>query len=565
VSTPPPEPVRTSPLARPLGRLGEYYLLRKIGQGGMGTIYLAKRLGVGGFEKTFVVKCMLESLASSEESVAMFFDEARLAARLTHPNIAQIYDFGVIDGTYYIAMEYIPGEDVAGIIGKLTERRLKIPVQIALRIMLDLAGGLEYAHTLSENGTPLSIIHRDISPSNIMVSYQGAVKLLDFGIAKAKSRISETRSGGLKGKLAYLAPEQIRDLPIDHRCDIFCLGITFYALLTQRHPFKRETEVGTMHAILEDEVPDPRAFRQNLPESVAAILSRALARERDERYHTAGEMAFALQTALARIAPGTGAADVAHFMITLFGKEAMEARNDVPNVANVNLAEVVSPRSTLRLPPATLEQVTAEDTEGPTTLEMPMYMPPPKRPHRRARVAAGGLVAVGVALFLTSVLVAIRTRAPEAPPIEPEPLAKTVTPPPPAPPPPPARTITTTPVTIATPKPLPAPRPRPKAVETPASPLGSATLQSVVATASGRFATCFKRHSADLPTATGQVTVELAVSGSGVVSSARAVLPGISSPALARCLEAEAERLKFPRHSDGEVRFGVPLMYRKGK
>jgi hypothetical protein len=567
VNTPPPEMISRSPLVRPLGRLGEYYLLRKIGQGGMGTIFLAKRLGVGGFEKTFVVKCMLESLASSEESVAMFFDEARLAARLTHPNIAQIYDFGVIDGTYYIAMEYIPGEDVAAIINKLTERKLKIPVQIALRIMLDLAGGLEYAHTLSEGGKALSIIHRDISPSNIMVSYQGAVKLLDFGIAKAASRLSETRSGGLKGKLAYLAPEQIRDLPIDHRCDIFCLGITFYALLTQRHPFKRETEVGTMHAILEDEVPDPRTFRQNLPESVAAILSKALAREADDRYHSAGEMAFALQTALARIAPGTGAADVAHFMMTLFGKEAMEARNQVPNVAEVNLAEVMSPKSTLRLPPVTLEAVTEEDKEGPTTLEMPMYMPP-KRQRRRMRMMAGGLVAAGGALLLTVALVAVRQRARAVIPApEPEPLAAEPEPEPPRPPPAP-RTITTTPVTIAAPKPSPPPPPRPRAraaQEAPATPLGGATLQSVVASAQLRFAACFRRHSADLPAATGQVTVELAVSGSGLVASARAVLPGISSPALARCLEAEAQRLRFPRHSDGEVRFGVPLMYRKGK
>jgi serine/threonine-protein kinase len=553
-------------LARPVGRLGEYYLLRKIGQGGMGTIYLAKRLGVGGFEKTFVIKCMLESLATSEESVAMFFDEARLAARLTHPNIAQIYDFGVIDGTYYIAMEHIPGEDVAAIIGMLRERHLKIPVQIGLRIMLDLAGGLEYAHTLSEDGKPLSVIHRDISPSNIMVSYQGAVKLLDFGIAKATSRLSETRSGGIKGKLAYLAPEQIRDMPIDNRADIFCLGITFYALLTQRHPFKRDTEVGTMHAILEDELPDPRTFRSNLPESVALVLRRALARDREERYHSAGEMAFAVQTALARIAPGTGAADIAHFMITLFGKAAMEARSHVPNVAEVNLAEVVSPKSTLRLPPAIVETVTQGEHEGPTTLEMPLFKA--RRPRRRFRSLAGGIGAAAAALVLTIALVAVRgLRGPEP---EPEPIAapakpplKPVVTPLASPPSPPPRAVAPTPVTIAT---KPPPRVRAKAAPAEAPvPLGSATLQAVVTGAHGRFVACFRRYNADLPTASGQVTVELAVQGTGAVSSARAVLPGIRSPQLARCLEAEAERLKFPRHPDRELRFGFPLVYRKGK
>jgi len=543
-------------------RLGEYHLLKKIAQGGMGTIYLAKRLGVGGFEKTFVIKCMLDSLADDQEVQGMFIDEARLAARLAHPNIAQIYDFGVIDGTYYIAMEHIPGEDLRSIITRLRERNAKIPVPIALRIMLDLCAGLEYAHSYTEAGKPMGIIHRDISPANIMVSYHGTVKLLDFGIAKATSRISATRSGGLKGKLGFLSPEQISDNPIDARADVFCLGITFYLLVANRHPWRRDTEVATMHAIVHDELPDPRAFREHLPEDVVAIMMKALERDRDQRYRSAAEMGAALQLALTKIAPGVGAADVASFMVALFGQEAMQERSNIPNLVDSTPTALIRNRpSSTSVPPVDPTALDDEDTApdgsegGPTTLEMPMFKAPPA-PVPRLPWVVGAMGLVGLAAAVALFWYSTRTR----------PLLL----PPPLPAPPAHPTIVATPAPephLVTPEPRTPPPPRvhkAPAVEKLAV-LDQKKLKSVVDAAHPRLTACLRRYSADLPAKEGQIIIEVTVASSGKVSASRATMPEVRSSGLAACLTAEATSLRFPRHPDKEVTFRFPLVYKKGQ
>jgi serine/threonine-protein kinase len=555
----------TSPPPRAFGRLGDYHLLKKIAQGGMGTIYLAKRLGVGGFEKTFVIKCMLDSLADDQEVQAMFIDEARLAARLAHPNIAQIYDFGVIDGTYYIAMEHIAGEDLRAIITRLRERNATIPVPIALRIMLDLCAGLEYAHTLTEAGKPLGIIHRDISPANIMVSYHGMVKLLDFGIAKATSRLSATRSGGIKGKLAFLSPEQINDSPIDARADVFCLGITLYLLVANRHPFRRETEVATMNAIVHDDVPDPRGFRDNIPEEVAAIMMRALERDRERRFASAAEMGEALQLALARLAPGVGSADVASFMLTLFGEEGREERTNVPTLVDSTPTPMLRARPSAPALPAVLDEDTAPEgfnDGGPTTLEMPMFQapappPPPKLPWVVGALGLAGLVGAGALLWFST-----RARpavVPAAPPAEPARPVIVATPPPPASPTPAVPAVTEPP-----PARVPSP-PRPRSAPERIAPLDQKKLETVVKAAHPRLSECLRRHGADLPAKEGELLIVLTVASSGKVTAASTTMPGIKSAGLSTCLTTEATRLRFPRHSDKEISFRFPLKYRKGQ
>jgi serine/threonine protein kinase len=601
MDTPPPFPTAGEPPSvtpsKPLGRMGEYHLLRKLAQGGMAEIFLAKRLRVGGFEKTFVVKRMLDSLSGSPEFVSMFFDEAQLAARLSHPNIAQIYDFGVIDGRYYIAMEHIPGEDVRTIIGRLFDRNLKIPVPIAMRIVAEVCAGLDYAHTLTDNGKPLDIIHRDVSPSNIMVSYQGAVKLLDFGIAKATSRVSETRTGNVKGKFSFLAPEQIKGLPIDGRADVFSLGISFYELLTKRRPFRRDSELATIHAILHDELPDARQFRENLPDGVVAILSKALERDRDRRFRSAGEMGTALRNSLTQIAPGMSAADLATFMVALFGRPAMEDKSHVPSLAQVNLAEFV--RGTSDSPAGTPGPATAPlapGTEAPGVGESPKG--PPLAASRGSRVkrrVAWLLGALGIAAAGAGAAVLVMGADPKGDPAsDPAALAEEAVGVPPSASDSEGTTgsvPSTGPVAPgeaaaasasgpaeaqagsaegkgpvpATTAPQARPRTRPAgAVAEKLEPLTSDALQTVVKKAHPRFSSCFKRYTAELPGATGEVTIHLAVAASGKVASARASLPGFSSAALAGCLEQEAERMRFPRHPDKEIRFTFPLVYRKG-
>ncbi|MBL9039185.1 MAG: serine/threonine protein kinase, partial [Archangium sp.] len=228
----------------PIQQYGKYFLVRKLAEGGMAEIFLAKQLGVEGFEKNVVVKRMLAHLSGRPDFVTMFLDEARLAASLSHPNIVQILDLGFEAGCYFIAMEYLAGEDMSAIIRTCASRRSLVPLPIALRIVADAARGLHFAHTVTDaNGRPMNIVHRDVSPSNVFVTYTGQVKVLDFGIARAESRVSTTKAGVVKGKYQYMSPEQAAALPVDGRSDVYSLGVCLYEAVTNTRPFARDTDL----------------------------------------------------------------------------------------------------------------------------------------------------------------------------------------------------------------------------------------------------------------------------------------------------------------------------------
>jgi hypothetical protein len=401
----------------------------------------------------------------------------------------------------------------------------------------------------------MGIIHRDISPANIMVSYHGTVKLLDFGIAKATSRISATRSGGLKGKLGFLSPEQISDTAIDARADVFCLGITFYLLVANRHPWRRDTEVATMHAIVHDELPDPRAFRDNLPDEVVDILNRALERDREQRFRSAAEMGAALQLARTKIAPGVGAPDVASFMVALFGQEGMNDRSNIPNLVDATPTAMLRNRPSAPMPAVTDEEEdTAPDGSdgGPTTLEMPMFKAPPiPAPRLPWVVGAMGLVGLVAAAALFYFSTRTKTLALLPPPPSRPTIVSTPPPPPPVvipdPPDPPRQ---------------PSPPPRHRATPEKVGKLDTQKLKPVVDAAHPRLTACLRRYSADLPAKEGQIIIEVTVASTGKVTAARAT--GVSSAGLAACLTSEATGLRFPRHADTELSFKFPLVYKKG-
>ena len=219
---------------------GRYQLLKKLATGGMAQIYLARQLGPEGFEKLLVVKRILPHLAENEEFITMFLDEARIAARLNHPNVVQIFDLGAQDDSFFIAMEFIHGEDVRRVWKHADKVGKPIPLPLICRIIIEACAGLDYAHKkLDASGRPLNIVHRDISPQNILVAFEGGVKIVDFGIAKAADQATVTKSGVLKGKYSYMSPEQAAGQPIDCRTDIFALGVVLYELLTGTRLFKR--------------------------------------------------------------------------------------------------------------------------------------------------------------------------------------------------------------------------------------------------------------------------------------------------------------------------------------
>lgn len=272
-------------------QFGKYGLLRKIATGGMAEIFLAKQSGLEGIERFVVIKRVLPHMTESGEFVRMFVDEMRIAAFLSHPNIVQIYDIGAVGDLYYIAMEYLEGRDLRRIMRKAAARGEVVPLGFALRVVSEVCEGLYYAHNRHDNlGKPLNLIHRDISPQNVMATIQGAVKLLDFGIAKAESQLNETRSGVLKGKYSYMSPEQAMGRQLDFRSDIFALGTILYELTTGRRLFKHENEIVVLKMVAEADVPPPRIIDPGFPPELERIIMKALSRDPDLRYLSAREL-----------------------------------------------------------------------------------------------------------------------------------------------------------------------------------------------------------------------------------------------------------------------------------
>jgi serine/threonine protein kinase len=305
--------------------LGGYVLHHLISEGGMGQVFLAEKKGAQEFRKVVVLKRMLPHLMQRPGFVAMFLEEARIVSMLAHPNVVHVFDFGEFNGAYYLAMEYLPGESLAVMIEEAEQTGLRVPVQVALQVLIRVCDGLDYVHEFGEGGTPLHLIHRDISPANIVVTYQGGVKLLDFGIARAVDRKNLTTAPGMvKGKLAYCSPEQLAAAEMDRRSDIFSLGAVMFEILTGKQLFARATEIATYCAVTADDAPPPSSLRPEIPPELDRIVGKALRVSPDDRYQTAREMRGDLERLLT--SPPERIDD---YLVRLFGKDRMLERTDV--------------------------------------------------------------------------------------------------------------------------------------------------------------------------------------------------------------------------------------------
>ncbi len=275
---------------------GRYQLLKHLASGGMAEVHLARATGIGGFARHVVVKRILPEHARDARFVTMFLDEARLAAQLHHQNVVQVYDIGEDDGSYFFAMEYVHGVDLREVLRAVARQRGQLPIEHALAIVAGAAAGLHHAHDrLGPDRQPLGLVHRDVSLSNILLAYDGAVKVVDFGIAKAATRTTETGSGTLKGKVTYMSPEQCQGKPLDRRSDVFALGIVLYELTTVTRLFSADNDYATMHQIVAQDVPPPSSRRADYPPGLEPIVLRALARDVDARYASAGALLEAIE------------------------------------------------------------------------------------------------------------------------------------------------------------------------------------------------------------------------------------------------------------------------------
>jgi serine/threonine protein kinase len=280
-------------------QFGKYTLFERIGRGGMADVFKARVQGPAGFERIFVVKRILPHLSDDPTFNKMFVEEAKLSARLNHPNIVQVFELGSVEGEYFISMEHVRGRDLAETMRTLWARIGPPRPELVAYIGREMGRALDYAHHLrSDDGNSLGMIHRDVSPSNVMLSYEGAVKLLDFGIAKALGgegkEEGNTQRGTLKGKFAYMAPEQTQSGDVDHRIDIFAAGIVLHEILTGRRLFKGENDLQTVEKVRQCDVPPPSLQNPLCPPELDAIVLQALSRNRDSRFQSAGELADAL-------------------------------------------------------------------------------------------------------------------------------------------------------------------------------------------------------------------------------------------------------------------------------
>jgi len=298
-------------------------LVAELATGGMATVYLARVSGAGGFQRFVAIKRLHPHLAREEEFIEMFLDEARLAARIHHPNVVSILEIGASEQGYYIVMEYVEGDTLAHLLTHCTKRGQRLPLNVALRIVTDMLAGLDAAHELKDDdGKSLEIVHRDVSPQNVLVGVDGSARLSDFGVARAASRLTITRTGQLKGKVAYMAPEQARgEKDIDRRADVFAAGIVLWEVVTCRRLFKGEGDAHTLNKVLSESIPSL--------ESVLPDVPKRLEREREARYSTAAEFADALETA-ARQAGVLGTnKEVAAYLEAMLGPEISEQREAV--------------------------------------------------------------------------------------------------------------------------------------------------------------------------------------------------------------------------------------------
>ena len=306
---------------------GPYQLLDRIAVGGMAEVFKAKRTGAAGFEKTLAVKRILPHLSDNQEFVNMFVDEAKMVAGLSHPNIVQIFDLGQIENSFFIAMEYVHGRDLRTILKRAKEKELRLPLDLALRIASGLSAALEFAHRKKdERGRAMEIVHRDVSPQNILISFEGDVKLADFGIAKAATKASNTDRGALRGKLLYMSPEQAWGKSLDHRSDLFSLGLVLYEMVTDERPFllgHDGSEMTILEKVRRCEIAPPRSLNPKIPESLDRVVMKALQKDPEERFQDAVEMNRALERVMRERQP-LSVSELKRFMELLFDRDERE-------------------------------------------------------------------------------------------------------------------------------------------------------------------------------------------------------------------------------------------------
>jgi eukaryotic-like serine/threonine-protein kinase len=423
-------------------RVDRYELVGEIASGGMATVYLARLGGVGGFQRFVAMKRLHPHLQGEKEFVEMFLDEARLSAGIHHPNVVSILEVGASPVGYYLVMEYVEGDTLARILARAASHGKRIPTPITMRIVLDTLHGLHGAHELKDDhGVNVELVHRDVSPQNVLVGVDGIARITDFGVARATSRLTITRVGQLKGKLAYMAPEQAQGEQIDRRADVFSAGVLIWETLAGKRLFKADNEAATLQRVMNDPIPDLRRIAPHLSRELAAVVAKGLERDPNQRFRTALEFADALEAVALERDGIADSRDVAAFVKDMLGQEIEAQREAVRAwIARSEPSQVaLSPP----MAPSSVSVAAMSIPEGSSGLSQGDFSSGTRPKRSRTGFAVAALLVVAAAGFGGFVLArdtdppgaAVVVAAPQAPP------------PAPSPPPAPAETAPATPIT----------------------------------------------------------------------------------------------------------------------
>jgi len=404
---------------------GKYVLHERIGAGGMAEIFRATAYGVEGFTKDVCIKRILPTLTTDETFVKMFIDEAKIAVALHHPNVVQVFDLGRIGEHYFIAMELVRGRDLLQLINRCRAIKTRIPVHLVLCLISEVCKGLDYAHKVRAEGRPLGIIHRDVSPSNILISWDGIVKVADFGIAKAALKDERTVTGTMKGKYGYMSPEQVKGEHTDHRSDIFATGVLTWEALACRRLFKGDTDLETLERVRAAEIPKPpSAHHREVTPEVDRLVLKALAVRPEDRYQTAGEFHTAIADQLFALGKRLETADLAEYMQTLFAADIREEEARI-EAQRARLASFPPPQPS-QPPLAALTPPPGGLPSPPTRPDLPAQLsaPPARRGLTPLTLGLLGLVAI-LAVAVGVVLSVWLAYEPAPRPAPPPPVAET--------------------------------------------------------------------------------------------------------------------------------------------
>ncbi len=409
--------------AHKVADIGRYRLIAELARGGMGIVYLALVRGPGGFNKLFVVKVLKEHLAEDPKLVFMFLEEARLAAKLNHPNVVQTIEVGSDGGRHFIAMEFLDGQSLHRTLARGRRTSTPMPLNYQLSVLVPMLEGLQYAHGASDfDGAPLNLVHRDVSPQNVFLTYDGQVKILDFGIAKALDSSQETRTGVLKGKISYMAPEQASGEPIDRRADVFAAGVMLWEVLAGKRMWDRSlNDLQILHALVHGNIPRLREHAPEVDERLERLVFKALSLRKEERYASASEMQIDIEQCMREIGlPIVGPRDLGKFVADLFAEERAEIKNvvdgqlralkratsgeyagiDMPQLSPLTTASGGTPsmQSIPRVPRS------VDPAAGATSVPVDVPIPSPVPPPAPARASSGAVIAVALAVVAVAAL-----------------------------------------------------------------------------------------------------------------------------------------------------------------